>query len=247
MEVILKPLRTSEWAGVHKYRNCNDWIGTYLTRSGARYTGLIDEDAKRLGDILKVDLFHASEFWNNFYIRISNKDVYFNTDDPSDEIKYLFLKSHKRVRDGFNDNKPGANYVLINKEAEAVEANKYNQLRRKAILEFGKLSAVEQRKVLRLFGHRADNLTPELVENKLFEIVEKEPQRFLDRWTNNKNRETEFLIQEAVSKNVIRRNKSEYKYGTDTIGFTLEDAISYINNPEHRDLKEIITNDVKVK
>lgn len=247
MEVTLKPLRRSEWAGVHKYKNCNDWIGSYWTRSGIRYTGLTDEEADRLGAKIKQDLYPASEFWHTFYIRISNKDVYLNTDDPYDEIKYIFLKNHKRVANGYSDNKPGANYILINKEAEAVEANKYNQTRRKAITEFGKLSAVEQRKVLRLYGHRSDNLSAELVENKLFDLVEKDPQKFLDKWSNNKNRETEYLIQEAMGKNVIRRNKSEYKYGTDTIGYTLEDAIDYINNPEHRDLKEVIINETKVK
>jgi hypothetical protein len=250
MEVILRPLLRDKWAGVFKYKNCTDYVGTYFTRTGAIHTGLTLEDTERLGKLLGKDpkeLSPSSEFWHNYYIRIGNKDIYLDTDNPEDELKYLFLKTHKRVANGFNDNNPTANYVLINKESEAKEANKFNQIKRKAIVAFGKLSLEEMRKALRLYGTNPENLSGELVENRLFEIVEKDPEKFLDRWVDNKRRETEYLIQEAVAKNIIRKNKSEYKYGTDTIGHLLDDAINYLDSPEHRDLKQIIINDINAK
>ena len=250
MEVILKPLMRSNWAGVHKYKNCSDFLGSYFTRSGQLYTGLenVSEDViKRLEKETGFDLRRGSEFWNEFIIRIGLKDIYLNLEDPFDELKYLFLINHKRVANGYSDNKPTANYVIINKESEAKEINKHNQIKRKAVVEFGKLSTADMKKVLRLFGHRSDNLSAELVENKLFELVEKNPGTFFEKWVDNKRRETEFLIQEAVGKNVIRKNKSEYKYGTDTIGYTLDDAINYLDSAEHRDLKATILNEVNSK
>jgi RAB protein geranylgeranyltransferase component A len=247
MEVILRPLRKSSWAGVYNYKNCSNYIGTYLTRSGAIYTGLTDEDAKRLGEKIGKGLHPSSEFWLNFYIRTSSKDIYLHLDDPWDELRYLFLKSHKRVKDGFSDRNPYADFVLINKEIEATESNKINQIKRKAMKEFDKLSLSDMRKVLRLFGHKSDNLSADLVESKLFDIVEKDPSKFFEKWIDNSQRETDYLIQEAVSKNVIRRNKSEYKYGTDVIGHNLEDAISYLDSPQNRDLKAIIINEVNSK
>ena len=48
MEVILKFARKNPWAGIAKYKNCKDYIGTYWTRSGNVYTGLTPEDARRL-------------------------------------------------------------------------------------------------------------------------------------------------------------------------------------------------------
>jgi hypothetical protein len=137
--------------------------------------------------------------------------------------------------------------VIINKESEAQEANKFNQIKRKAIREFDKLSAVQKQKALRLYGHKSDNISAELIENKLYDLVEREPAKFLSLWVDNDKRETEFLLQEAVAKNVIRRNKSEYKYGTDTIGHTKDDAIIYLDSPENRDLKAIITGEVNSK
>lgn len=248
MEVILKPLIKTGWAGVHKYKNCSDYVGSYFTRSGQLYTGLTKEDADRLGALTGLDLRQNSDYWVDFIIRVTTKDIVLNLDDPFDELKYLFLKSHKRVANGFSDQtKPTANYVLINKEVEAAEFNKHGQIKRKAMKEFDKLSLADMRKVLRLYGHKADNLGAELVENKLFELVEKDPQKFFTIWVDNKRRETTFLLQEAIAKNIIRKNKSEYKYGTDTIGYTLEDAITYLDSPEHRDFKGVIQNEVNAK
>jgi len=247
MEVILRPLGGNTWAGVNKYKNCKDYIGTYLTRSGQRYTGLTEEDAKRLGDKLGYDLVPSSEYWNTFHVLMGNKDLYLDPSDPFDELRILFLTKHKRVANGYSDNNPTANYVLVNKEAEAQLTNKYNQTKRKAIKEFDKLSTADMKKALRLFGHRSDNISAELVETKLFDLVEKDPNRFLEKWVDNKRRETEYLVQEAVSKNIVRRNKSEYKYGVDTIGHSLEDAVIYLESAEHRDLKATIINEVNAK
>ena len=247
MEVILRPLRKSEWAGVYKYKNCVTNIGTYWTRSGQIYTGLNDEDRERLEKKLGLLLVPSSEYWQTFYIKVGNKDIILNTDDPFDELKYLFLTGHKNVANGFNDTtRPLANFILINKESEAKITNKYNLVKRKAMKEFDKLSTAEMKKVLRLFGHRSDNISAELVEARLFDYIEKEPQKFIDRWVENKRRETEYLIQEAVSKNIIRKNRSEYRYGMDVIGHSLEDTIVYLDSPEHRELKSIIINEVNI-
>jgi hypothetical protein len=262
MEVILRPLLRNAMPGVRgRFKNCFDWIGTYYTRAGNLHTGLVEEDkslklepgttAGRLEKILQMEpgtLLPYSNFWKTFYVRTDSKDIVLNTEIPDDEVKYLFLKSHKDVADGFSDmSKPKADYVLINKEIEALESNKNGQLRRKAAIEFNKLSLTDMRKLLRLYGHRSDNLSSELVENRLYEMVERDPKKFFDKWVDNKRRETEFLISDAIAKNVMKKNKSEYKYGVDTIGMTLDDAINYLDSTEHRDLKLTIINEVNSK
>ena len=46
MEVILRFKSKDPWAGITKYKNCYDYIAPYWTRSGNKYTGLTEEDAK---------------------------------------------------------------------------------------------------------------------------------------------------------------------------------------------------------
>ena len=71
--------------------------------------------------------------------------------------------------------------LLINRQAEAIEKNKINKLRRDAIIAFGKLSLEEMRKCLRLFGVSADTMSNELVESTLFSLVDKQPQNFFSQ------------------------------------------------------------------
>ena len=135
------------------------------------------------------------------------KDLILDTSDTYDELRYIFLKSHRRVANGLADRKATANYVIVNEEIEAKEINKISQLKRKAFREFDKMSVGDMRKCLRVLGHSAEDINAEIVEKRLNDYVESDPISFMDKWVNNKNKETEFLIQEAVSKNVIRKKQ----------------------------------------
>jgi hypothetical protein len=245
MKVILRHKTKQAWSGIYKYKNCNDYLGTYLTRTGRRYTGLTDEENVRLGKELKQDLHPNSSFWDTFAIRIGAEDVIIDTNDSWGELQYLFLKNHKRVQSSLSTPKATANYVLINKDEEAKEANKVNQNRRKAYKEFDKMSINDMRRCLRLFGLNPDNSSAELIEFKLSEFIDQNPERYIELWVDNKKRDTQFLVESAISKNIIRRNKNIYKYGSDIIGHTLEETIAYIDDPKNQELKRAIVTETE--
>lgn len=250
MEVILRFARVNPWAGIAKYKNCYDYIGTYWTRSGNRYTGLTEEDARRLEKEMGYEEGHlapTSPFWKTYSIKIGAKDVYLHTEKPEDELAYLFLKNHKRVALGLSNIKPQNDYVLVNSEAEAEAKNKINRVKREAITEFNKMSLEEMRKCLRIYGNRADNISNELVENKLFELIEKDPNKFFLIWVNNKNKETQYILDTAISKNIIRKSKNIYYYGTDVIGRSNDDAISFLNNKANQEIKMSILDQIETR
>jgi len=247
MKVILRPLVKDQWSGIIKFRNCHEDLGSYFTRSGRLYTGLTDADAERLGDRLNLDLRTGSEFWKTFFIRTSGKDMILETEDAMDELKYLFLKSHKRVKSSVFEHKATANFVLINEHEEARKSNVHNKAKRQAMRELDKMSTEDIKKALRIYGKRAENLTAEVAENKLFEIVEGDPQGFLNKWVNNETRETQYLIERAIGENIIRRNKRQYSYGTEVIGYGIEDAILYLEDPKNQELRMTIISEIKAK
>lgn len=250
MEVILQFAHIDPWVGITKYKNCFDYIGTYLTRSGNKYTGLTVEDARRLEKELGFDenyLAPSSAHWKTYNIKLGAKKVVLHTEDPHDELAYLFLKGHKRVANGLINVTPNHDYVIINANAEAEENNRISRRKRDAFAEFNKMSIDNMRKCLRLYGIKSDNISNELVENKLFELIEKNPDRYFLLWVDNKNKETQFIIEEAVAKNIIRKSKTVYYYGTDVIGRSLEDAISYLNDKTNQDLKMAILESINVK
>ena len=250
MEVILRFKSKDPWAGITKYKNCYDYIAPYWTRSGNKYTGLTDEDKKRLESEIGYPDGHLSpfsDFWNTFAIKLTTKETILHTERPYDELQYLFLKGHKRVANGLNNVKPNNDYILINKDSEAEESNRLNKIKRQAIIEFNKLSVEDMRKALRLYGYKSDAMSNELVESKLFELVEKDPNKFFLIWVNNKTKNTQFIIEAAIAKNVMRKSRNVYYYGTDIIGSSLEDAIAYLDDKKNQDIRLVIIQETEAK
>ena len=247
MLVICRPIHTRTWTNIKKFRNCYDYLTPYYTRSGNKYIGLTIEDQKRLGTMLDLELGLNSSFWNDFSVRIGGSDVFLETSDPMDELRYLFLKNHKRVKTSIFERKATADYLLINQEEEAKKENLFNKAKTDAIVEFKKLSLTDMRKCLRLFGYSSENVGSELVENRLFAIIQDNPQMFITKWVENKDREIMVLLEEAIAKNVIRRNKNVYKYGSDIIANSLEEALDYLKNPKNQDIKLAVLNEMDAK
>ena len=250
MVVELKIKKQNPWAGLIKYKSCFDYIAPYFTRSGSIYTGLTPEEESYYEKTLGYEegtLARSSEFWKTFCVKIGSKTLLLDDQYPRQEMIIKFLSGHKRVATSLDKLDAGKDYLLINREAEAVEANKKNKLRRDAVKEFDKLSLEQMRKCLRLFGYKSDSMSNELVESKMFDIAEKESDRFFAKWVNNKSKATEYLIETAISKNIIRRNKNMYFYGTETIGSSLDDTVSYLDDKKNQELKMSISSEIESK
>lgn len=189
----------------------------------------------------------TSTFWDTFAIKIGKRDLILNTDKAEDELKYQFLLSHKRVAQGLAKVNASTDYVLINVESEAVEQNRVNKVKREAFRELDKMSIEDMRKCLRLYGLKSNTMSNELIEAKMTEMIEKDPNKFMLRWVNNKHREINFVIEEAISKNIIRKNRTQYYFGTDLIGNGLDDVVAYLNDKQNQDIKMAIMQEIQSK
>lgn len=250
MVVELRIKKQHPWAGLIKYKNCFDYIAPYFTRSGSMYTGLTPEDERRFEKLLGYPEGHlakTSDFWKTYCVKIGSRTLVLDDSFPTQEMMIKFLSGHKRVATSLDKMNAGKDYLLINREAEAIEQNKINKLRRDAIKAFDKLSIDEMRKALRLFGINSDNMSNELIESTLFGMVDKNPKQFFAKWVDNKSKDTEFLLEQAIAKGIIRKDKTRYIYGTDQFADSLEDAIAYLDSKKNQDLKLSIINQVENK
>lgn len=256
--------RVNQWSGVCLYKGCYTGFGPYYTKSGNVYTGLSDADARRLEKELQYKagtLDSGSSFWDTFFVKIDNSNrtrkgdtmgdnipyIELDLNDPNDELKYLHALSHKLVAIGRNDNSPGKEFVLINEDEEARKENEVSRKRRQADKEFEKMSMEDMRKLVRLLGKNGDAMSNEIVERTVNDIVEKTPDIFMAKWVNNSQRQTQYLIEAAVAKNIIRRSRNVYRYGTDTIGVSLEDTATNLDKKENVELKAAIADEVEAK
>ncbi len=250
MVVELKIKKKNPWAGLLKYKGCSDYIAPYWTRSGMRYTGLTPEDEEYFEKALgyeKGTLARTSDYWINFCVKVGSRTVVLDDSIPRQAMIIKFLSGHKRVATSLDKFTAGKDYLLINRQAEAIEANRINKLRRDAIKEFDKLSLDQMRKCLRLFGINGERMSNELVESTLFGLIDKQPKKFFDLWVDNKSKDTQFILEEAIAKGVIRKEKTQYYYGTDLFADSLNEAIAYLDAKKNQDLKLSIINQMENK
>lgn len=250
MQIILRHKAKDPWAQVFKYKNCYDYISSYLTRSGNKYTGLTEDEAREMEVKCGYPENHLapySPFWKTFCVKISDKEIILDTENPFEELQYKFLVNHRRVANSLSKIKPSTDWVLVNKDSEAQEENQINRLRRNALKEIDKMSLEDMRQCLRLYGMKSDTMSAELVENRLTTIIEKDPAKFFSKWVNNKTKTTEFIIEAALAKNIMRKSRNIYYYGTDIIGNTLEDAIAQLDSPKNQDIKLTIIKEIESK
>ncbi len=251
MKIILRNARKNAWSNIGRFKACFLTLASYYMRSGALYTGLTEEEARTMEIKLGYQegtLSRMSKFWETYAIRFNGEeDRIIDTDIPEEELQYLFLREHKRVQNGLANLKPGAEIIMINMESEAEEKNRINKVKRDALVALSKLGPKEMRQSLRIFGFNSDDMSDEIAENTLFDFVERNPGKFLERWVKNNNKLVEFLIDQAVSKQVIKKNRTTYKYGSEIIGHNREDAIDYLLNPQYQDIRVAIEQETEAK
>lgn len=250
MVVELKIKKKNPWAGLLKYKACFDYIAPYFTRSGSIYTGLTPEDEKHYEQVLgypEGHLARTSDFWKTFCVKVGSRGVILDDSIPRQEMIIKFLTGHKRVATSLDKLTAGKDYLLINRQAEAIEQNKQNKLRRQAIKEFDNLSLDQMRKCLRILGVKSDSMSNELVESTLFSMVDKNPKQFFTKWVDNKQKETEFILESAIAKGIIRKDRTQYYYGTEMFADSLPDAIAYLDAKKNQDLKLSIINQIENK
>ncbi len=250
MVVELKIKKKNPWAGLIKYKSCFDYIAPYFTRSGSIYTGLTPDEERYYEKALgyaEGTLAKSSDFWKTFCVKVGSRTVLLDDQYPRQAMIIKFLSGHKRVATSLDKFTAGKDYLLINREAEAIEANKINKLRRDAIKEFDKLTLEQMRKCLRILGVKADTMSNELVESTLFSLVDKNPKQFFTKWVDNKSKETEFILESAIAKGIVRKDRTQYYYGTELFADSLQDAIAYLDAKKNQDLKLSIINQIESK
>ena len=250
MVVELKIKRRNPWAGIIKYKSCFDYIAPYFTRSGSIYTGLTPDDEKYFEQALgypEGTLSKSSDFWKTFSVKVGSRALILDDQYPRQAMIIKFLSGHKRVSTSLDKLDAGKDYLLINRQAEAIEQNRINKQRRDAIKEFDKLTLDQMRKCLRIWGVKSDNLSNELVESTLFNLVDKHPGDFFKKWVNNKQKDTDFLLEEAIAKGIIRKDRTQYYYGSELFADSKQDAIAYLDAKKNQDLKLSIINQIENK
>lgn len=228
------------------YKNCKNTLTVQWDQYGNLNTGLTEEEAEELGKAIKHDLSKESTYWHDFKVAMTDKDLILNLEEPKDLIKYKALLVHPLVANSVNDVHPKAMYVIYNESEEAKNRNAVAGIKIKASVLYSKLTIDQKKDILRLYPntYNTRNVSNEIIEARLFEHVETNPEKFV-RLVEDKKRDMKVFLKDLVTNKILRKNKNAYYYGDDVLGHDEESTITHLDSPENQSLKVALMQELK--
>lgn len=256
MIYTLEVARPNQWAGVKTYKGARITICPWISRNGVVTMGIEPESRRRelekktgypTGTLDPVSPENTTAFLNTYKCQMIDGKLTIDTSEPNGELMYEFLRNHPLVAKDKASLTIKNEYVLTNEDQEAEKINKRNEIKLSALNEISKMTIGQQRKALRLLGQNSISMTDSLVKARLTATVESRPDEFLQKWVNNKQRDVEFMVETAVGLGILTKNKTTYRYGTDILGSSLQEAIDYLSSKENADLYSAIQTEINIK
>ena len=258
----LRKIHPDTWSGIRLYTNATEDIGPGIDDQGLPITGLTEnstvpnskgnteivkgtreliEAAMGLepGTLKKGTSIKPSEFWLKYSIRIGQGDEKFDTSIPEEWLKVEFLKAQPQVAFGVKNIKAKSEYVLYTQEEEAKNANESKKVKREAYKLFESLTLQDKVELLEMNGIRAANLSADVVEDKLSDILEEFPAKF-SAMVKDPARKDKAFIRKCLEKNILTMDGGAVMFNEVILGYDIESAAMKLLDPEEAKTKEAL-------
>lgn len=226
-------------------------IGSVFTAGGDVVRGLsLAEQKALLPEIIGVSPTDVSftravkDFYVNFSIDVpkGGVDLEVGVDNDGtpynllDYIKYKFVLAHPYVAKTEEElsGSKRLKYFIQDKNKELIEASVNLQVRKKAYKEFIKISEDEAKMdlVLRVYGERPEKMDIKEKELTLESMQEEDPDRFLEV-ALDKDLEMVSLINECLSKEILRKVGNSILDGDSVLGDSMEETILFLKDKKN--------------
>jgi len=212
-------------------------------KTGRLVTGLSAKDEKELEKDLRLDsgeLSPSSSYWNLFFIIIPNEGLSLDTDIAEEKLKYLVLKSDPDVAISLDEFKkrPGCRYLMTSEEAVAIEKNSKRDIIAKAYSKYASLSSTEISDTLYMFGKIVSDVDPGVCKNRLGEIVEETPEKFLSV-IEDKNFTEKVWLFKLIRLGIVTKQghgtglKQPLLFDDMLLGNNIDEAVMFITSKEN--------------
>ena len=261
MLVKIKPVEKSKWHG--KKGNESFTRPTTITalvdaESMTYATGLTAEEVVSYGEKLKVDLSNQfalekpHPFWDSKMgeVKLENRTMIFDTENPIDFIKIKICKASKYVANSLKEYEEGlfpeATHVIFDEAEEVEERASKIEIKKKAIIETAKLSKAKKIQIILILSAdgnylKAKNLrgkSDNFVEVELDKIIETKAKEVLNYLKMDKDElATHALVLEALQRHIFEKVGHKIMYHDSNLGEDIYDVVKYINSPENQEFK----------
>lgn len=257
MIVEIKPLPSSRWhgkKGKESFTQPKVIEVLFNPDSGKYETGLSEEDAKKYGDMLGLDLSDTwvpekeHPFWSTkaAQIKLENNTVFLDDSKPLQFIQIKNLKASKFVANSMKEWEagkwPDATHVIFDETEEVTMKATKIQRKNKAIQLAAKLSLEEKANIiLILTGKVVKNKSQDFIDVQLDQVLEDQVEEFT-RYASMDTADTQVRasVLEAIHRNILNREGSAVYYMGERIGFDIQEAIEWFQSADNQKLKVAI-------
>lgn len=230
-----------------KYDNCHDnWVPGLSKSTGMLNTGLTKEEEVKFEKALSLpsgSLAKGSDYWNSFSIIIPEEGLILNTENPDHELKYKLLLADPYIVEGEEQLKftASAEYIISTDEGRAKTKNTKRDVIAQAYSLYTKMSQSEIIDALYMFGKDGSELDPEVAKERLGDIVEETPARFLQVIGDDQFKDKVWMMK-LVKEGVIKKHGTGK--GTNMplyfhdimLGNGLEEAIAFVKDAGNQEI-----------
>jgi hypothetical protein len=223
-----------------------------LLRNGSLANVLTNDEKEFLEKSTGLNLSVYSEFWGNHFVSLFKDDNRLDLGNPLDYISYkilLNLKDDVSPTWAERDRKQTYQFVITSNDEELNERKVSFDVKKEAFKLYGKIEDDKDKLigVLGLLTNKPISKDSALtwVQTQVEAFLDSKPESFVSIM-KDKSLDTKLLVQEGVDNKIILKVSNKYKTadGLDLCENgqlpTFENAVSYLDNPKHQDVRSFI-------
>lgn len=213
---------------------------------------LTKEEKEHLESTTGLDLSVYGDFWYDHQVSLYKDDNLLNLSNPIDYISYkilTYLKNDIAPSWAERNLKQTYQFVITSAEEELTEKKSGFDNKKEAFKLYGKIEDDKDKLIgiLALLTNKpiSKETTLKWLQTKVEELIDTKPESFV-LLMKDKSLDTKFLINNAIEKGIIIKTGNKYSTndGLDLCENsqipTFENAITYIDNPKHQDVRSFI-------
>lgn len=180
---------------------------------------------------------NSDEFWLSYRLVLTQDIKRLNIDtNEKDRIDYRVAKTQEVIANSVAEITPRTKFVMYDEQEEAKVVNRKHEHKMEAYLALNKMSAVEKREFLTLFGMRTKDASDEIVQRRILGLVEQDAEKFNEKYKDER-KDTKMLLYQLIEWEILKKTKEGVYYKELLIGMDERSAINYLDDPFKQDLR----------
>lgn len=258
MLVEVRPLPLRKWHGKEGKEDFSQGIILDILvdpRTRKYATGLTEEDIEMLSKKLKnIDLSDTyipgkpHSYWSSkaAKIKLPNKTIIIDTEDPMGYIKYKNLKASKFVANSYKEWEEG-NFIhathYIYSEQEELEKKATKVAKRKQCYKIlSSLTKVQKANIIQILSNKTvKHMDEDNMDVYLDDLVNEKPDEFIEIAKDDKAYlNVKAMLYEGISKNIVRTKGFAFYYMGTKIGDDLDSSVKFLTSEDGEKLRGTI-------